>query len=167
MPFAELSSALGGALGRRDDQKWAAGWSTRHDALPVLAREGLVTLWLVGVVMQVRREQFDLIEHLLTTQRGNVAIDNLTVLNAILYVAANGCNRRGLPRKYGRWHTVYTRMSRWANAGVLDRVFEELQLLDILRVSIEVGSIDGASVKVHGGGTGALKTGALKPSASA
>jgi transposase len=117
--------------------------------------------------MQLSREQFELIEHLLPKQRGNVAIDNLTVLNAILYVAVNGCTWRGLPRKYGRWHTVYTRMSRWAKAGVLDRVFEELQLLNVLRVKIEVVSIDSTSVKVHPDGTGALKKGALKPSAGA
>ena len=117
--------------------------------------------------MQLTREQYGLIEHLLPTQRGNVAIDNLTVLNAILYVAVNGCTWRGLPRKYGRWHTVYTRMSRWAKAGVLDRVFEELQLLNVLRVKIEVVSIDSTSVEVHEGGTGALKMAALWPSAGA
>ena len=103
--------------------------------------------------MQLSREQFELIEHLLPKQRGNVAIDNLTVLNAILYVAVNGCTWRGLPRKYGRWHTVYTRMSRWAKAGVLDRVFEELQVLNVLRVKIEVVQMDSTSVKVHPDGT--------------
>jgi len=115
--------------------------------------------------MQLTQQQFELIEHLLPTQRGNVAIDNLTVLNAILYVAVNGCTWRGLPSKYGRWHTVYTRMSRWAKAGVLDRVFEELQLLNVLRIKIEVVQLDSTSVKVHPDGTGALKKGALKPSA--
>ena len=117
--------------------------------------------------MQLNRDQFGLIKHLLPKQRGNVAIDNLTVLNAILYVAVNGCTWRGLPTKYGRWHTVYTRMSRWAKAGVLDRVFEELQVLNILRVKIEVVSIDSTSIKVHPDGTGALKKGGLKPSAAA
>ena len=82
--------------------------------------------------MHLAREQFALIEHLLPVQRGNVRIDNLTLLNAILYVAVNGCTWRGLPAEYGRWHTVYTRMSRWAKAGVLDRVFEELQMLQAL-----------------------------------
>jgi len=115
----------------------------------------------------LNREQFELVEHVLPKQRGNVAIDNLTVLNAILYVAVNGCTWRGLPRKYGRWHTVYTRMSRWARAGVLDRVFEELQLLNVLRVKIEVVQIDSTSVKVHPDGTGALKKGALKRSGGA
>ena len=111
------------------------------------------------------REQFELIEGLLPRQRGNVSIDNLTVLNAILYVAVNGCTWRALPREYGRWHTVYTRMNRWVKAGVLDRVFEELQLLSFVRVRIEVVQLDSTSIKVHPDGTGALKKGGLKPSA--
>ena len=116
--------------------------------------------------MQLDRQQFALIEHLLPKQRGNVTIDNMTVLDAILYVAVNGCTWRGLPAKYGRWHTVYTRMSRWAKAGVLDRVFEELQVLNVLRVKIEMVSIDSTSVNVHPDGTGALKKGGRKPSAA-
>lgn len=91
---------------------------------------------------------------------------------AVLVYAVTGesiqrCTWRGLPRKYGRWHTVYTRMSRWAKAGVLDRVFEELQPLNIRRLKIEMVSIDGTSSKVHPDGTGALKTGVLKLSAAA
>lgn len=117
--------------------------------------------------MQLSREQFALIEHLLPVQRGNVRIDNLTLLNAVLFVAVNGCTWRALPQEYGRWHTVYTRMSRWAKAGVLDRVFEELQVLNPLRVRIEVVSLDSTSVKVHPDGTGALKKGGLKPSGAA
>ena len=114
--------------------------------------------------MQLSRAQFELIEHLLPRQRGNVRIDNLRLLNAVLYVAVNGCTWRALPKVYGRWHTVYTRMSRWARNGVLDRVFAELQVLNFLRVKIEVVSLDSTSVKVHPDGTGALKKGALKPS---
>lgn len=56
-------------------------------------------------------------------QRGNVSIPNLQVLNAILYVAEHGCKWRGLPKRFGNWHTIYTRMNRWAKAGVLDCVF--------------------------------------------
>lgn len=117
--------------------------------------------------MQLSVEQFEFIEHLLPRQRGNVAIDNLTVLNGILFVAVNGCTWRALPDKYGRWHTVYTRFNRWAKAGVIDRVFEELQLLNLLRVKIEAVGLDSTSVKVHPDGTGALKKGARKPSGEA
>ena len=41
--------------------------------------------------MQLTREQFEKIAPLLPRQRGNVLLDSFDVLNAILYVAANGC----------------------------------------------------------------------------
>ena len=96
-------------------------------------------------------------QRLSPVQRGNVSLTNLQVLNAILYVAEQGCKWRGLPKRFGRWHTVYTRMNRWAKNGVLDRVFEKLQLEQIVRVKIEAFSLDSTSVKVHPDGTGALK----------
>ena len=52
---------------------------------------------------------------------------NLQAVNAMLYVAEQGCKWRGLPNRFGNWHTIYTRMRRWAKAGVLDKMFEELQ----------------------------------------
>ena len=36
----------------------------------------------------------------------------------------NAIALRGLPARFGNWHTVYTRMNRWSKKGVLDRVFE-------------------------------------------
>lgn len=117
--------------------------------------------------MQLSEEQFELIEHLLPRQRGNVRLGNLQVLNGILHVAVNGCTWRALPQSYGRWHTVYTRFNRWAKAGVIDRIFEELQVLNLLKVRIEAVALDSTSVKVHPDGTGALKKGGLKPSAAA
>ena len=102
-------------------------------------------------------EQYARIKDSLPVQRGNVSLSNLQVLNAILYVAEQGCKWRGLPKRFGRWHTIYMRMSRWAKNGVLDRVFEQLQLEQIVRIRIEAFSIDSTSVKVHPDGTGALK----------
>ena len=58
--------------------------------------------------------QFALIQHLLPVWRRNVRIEDLTVLNAILYVAVNGCTWRGLPSQYGSCHTAYSLTSRWA-----------------------------------------------------
>ena len=77
--------------------------------------------------MEITAAQFARIEPFLPVQRGNVSLSNLQVINAILYVAEHGCKWRGLPKRLGNWHTVYTRMNRWAKAGVLDRLFEELQ----------------------------------------
>lgn len=107
--------------------------------------------------MEISAEQFATIEHCLPLQRGNVSLSNLDVLNAILYVAEQGCKWRGLPKRFGNWHTIYTRMNRWSKAGVLDRVFEELQSNQIVRIKIEAVSLDSTSVKVHPDGTGAQK----------
>ena len=95
-----------------------------------------------------------------------MSISNLEVLNAILYVAEHGCKWRGLPPRFGNWHTIYTRMNRWAKAGVLDRVFAALQDQQIIRIKIEALSLDSTIVKVHPDGTGALKKTAHRPSAS-
>ncbi len=116
--------------------------------------------------MQITQSQFDQIAHCLPVQRGNVRLNNLTVLNAILYVAEHGCKWRGLPQRFGNWHTLYTRMNRWSKSGVLDRVFEQLQRSQLVRIRIEAVSLDSTIIKVHPDGTGALKKTAPKPSAS-
>ncbi len=108
--------------------------------------------------MEITEQQYERIKDSLPVQRGNVRLTNLQVLNAILYVAEQGCKWRGLPKRFGRWHTIYTRMNRWAKNGVLDRVLEQLQLEQIVRINIEAFSLDSTSVKVHPDGTGALKT---------
>ena len=116
--------------------------------------------------MEITKAQYARIARYLPVQRGNVRISNVQVLNAILYVAEHGCKWRGLPRRFGRWHTVYTRMNRWSKNGVLDRVFEHLQREQIVRIKLEAVSLDSTSVKVHPDGTGALKKTDHRPSAS-
>ena len=69
--------------------------------------------------MELNAQQYQRIADALPLQRGNVSLDNRTVLNAILYVAEHGCKWRGLPNRFGNWHTIYTRMMRWSKSGVL------------------------------------------------
>jgi transposase len=107
--------------------------------------------------MEITVEQYEKIKDSLPIQRGNVKLQNLVVLNAILFVAEQGCKWRGLPSRFGNWHSIYTRMNRWAKNGVLDRVFEKLQTEQIVRIKIEAFSLDSTSIKVHPDGTGALK----------
>jgi transposase len=107
--------------------------------------------------MEITPEQYSRIEGYFPTQRGNVKNENLQVLNAILYVAENGCKWRGLPKRFGNWHTIYTRMNRWAKNGVLDRIFEALQRENIIQIRVEAISLDSTIVKAHPDGTGGLK----------
>lgn len=113
--------------------------------------------------MELTEAQYRHIAPCVPTQRGNVSLTNRQVLNAILYVAEQGCKWRVLPTQFGSWHTIYTCMNRWAKSGVLDRVFAQLQQAQIMRVKIEVVALDSTLVKVHPDGTGALKKTARKP----
>ena len=70
------------------------------------------------------------------------------MLNAVLYVAEQGCKWRGLPKRFGRWHTIYMRMNRWSKNGVLGSVFEKLQAEQIVRIKIEAFALDSTSIKV-------------------
>ncbi len=114
--------------------------------------------------MEITEVQYQRIADCLPRQRGNVSLNNLRVLNAILYVAEQGCKWRGLPKHLGNWHTIYTRMNRWSKAGVLDRVFARLQQEQILAIKFEVVALDSTVVKVHPDGTGALKKAVPRPS---
>jgi len=109
--------------------------------------------------MELTDAQYELIAPLLPRQRGNVTVDNHQVLNAILYVAEHGCKWRDLPARFGNWHSIYTRMNRWAKKGVLDAVFAELQHQQIVRVRVESVSLDSTIIPVHPDGTGAVKNG--------
>ena len=107
--------------------------------------------------VEINESQFARIADCLPRQRGNVGVRNIEVINAILHVAEQGCKWRALPRRFGNWHTIYTRMNRWSKAGVLDRIFTRLQQEQIIAIKLEAVSLDSTIVKVHPDGTGALK----------
>ena len=50
-------------------------------------------------------------------QRGNVAVDNHTFVNALLWMCRTGAPWRDLPECYGKWVTVYQRFDRWSGNG--------------------------------------------------
>lgn len=113
--------------------------------------------------MEITKEQYQKIAKYLPVQRGNVKISNLQLINAILYVAENGCKWRALPEKFGSWHTVYVRLNRWSKNGVLERVFEGLQTEGIIEVRVKFICLDSTTVKVHPDACGALKKTEFKP----
>src|SRR5918994_1663803 len=117
-------------------------------------------------MMRLTEEQYEMIRPLLPVQRGNVRIANLDVLNAVLFVAENGCKWRALPARFGKWHTIYTRLRRWAAAGVLDRVFQALQEHRLIRIRVECVGLDSTSGKGHPDGAGGAKKKGPRPTAS-
>jgi transposase len=100
-------------------------------------------LWSV----EITESQFQRIADCLPRQRGNVSMTNLQLLNALLSAVENGCQWRGLPKHFGNWHAIYTRMNRWSKAGVLDRIFARLQQEQILAIRMERVCLDAPSLK--------------------
>ena len=116
--------------------------------------------------VEITEAQYECVASALPRQRGNVRVSNRQRLNALLYVAEQGCKWRALPARFGPWHTIYTRMNRWSKSGVLDHVFEQLQRQQIVRIRVEAVGLDSTTVKVHPDGMGALKKTDPRPSAS-
>lgn len=100
-------------------------------------------------------EQYAAIAPLLPPKRRPPKYSNRKVLDAVLYVMTSGCSWRQLPKEYGHWHTVYTRFKRWAESGVLDRIFEELQKRNV--VQLRVVYMDSTTVRAHQAASGAVK----------
>lgn len=48
------------------------------------------------------------------------AHDNRTVVDALLWLARAEAGWRSLPARYGPWNSVWRRVSRWGDAGLLD-----------------------------------------------
>jgi transposase len=57
---------------------------------------------------------------------GRSGRDNRQFVNGVLWVLRSGAHWHDLPERYGKWKTAHTRFSRWAKAGVWERVFEAL-----------------------------------------
>ena len=74
--------------------------------------------------MQWRR-----IEPLLAGRAGMVgrpAADNRLFVHGVLWVLRSGMRWQDMPERYGKYKSVHKRFTRWAAAGVWDRVFSDL-----------------------------------------
>jgi putative transposase len=47
-------------------------------------------------------------------------------VNGVLWVLRSGARWQDLPERYGKWKSVHTRFTRWAKAGVWEKVFASL-----------------------------------------
>jgi transposase len=114
--------------------------------------------------MKLKENQYRQIEKLLPRQRGNVKVENRSLLNALIYRCENGCSWRALPQSFGPWHTIYVRIDRRAKNGVLERVYAALAAQG--SKDLQVYSLASTSVKVHPDAHGARKKTAGRRQAS-
>jgi transposase len=57
---------------------------------------------------------------------GRSGADNRLFVNGVLWVLRSGAHWQDLPERYGKWKTVHKRFTRWAKAGVWEKVFASL-----------------------------------------
>ena len=57
---------------------------------------------------------------------GRTGADKRLFVNGVLWVLRSGAHWHDLPARYGKYKTVHKRFTRWAKAGVWERVFASL-----------------------------------------
>ena len=80
-------------------------------------------------------------------------------LSAILWRHQNGAKWRAVPEELGPWWRAAQIFSRWARAGVWERL---LNLVQECGVKLGMVFLDGTSVRAHQKAAGARRKGALK-----
>ncbi len=78
---------------------------------------------------ELSEAQWRRLEPLLPDRSGTVgrpAEDNRRFVNGVLWVIRSGMRWADLPERYGKYKSVHKRFIRWAEAGVWDRLFDDL-----------------------------------------
>jgi transposase len=110
----------------------------------------------------LRNDQWERIKELLpgkASDCGVTAKDNRCFLNAVMWILRTGAPWRDLPPEYGRWHTVYTRFSRWTKKGVWQRVLTAIAH----DPDFEWLAIDSTIVRAHQHAAGAKGGSIIRP----
>ena len=69
--------------------------------------------------MKLTKIQYKKLEVLMPIARKSAKVSNYEFMCAMLYIIENGCKWRALPKKYGKWHTVYMKFNRWPKNGTI------------------------------------------------
>jgi len=78
---------------------------------------------------ELSEEQWERIKGMLSGKAedpGRSGRDNRVFVNGVMWVLRSGARWHDLPERYGKWKTAHKRFTRWAKAGVWERVFESL-----------------------------------------
>ena len=88
--------------------------------------------------------------------RGVPRVDDSRVISGIIHVIRSGLMWRDAPDIYGPHKTLYNRFVRWSQAGVFNRIFEELAAESQATGTI---MIDATHLKAHRTAASLLKKG--------
>ena len=105
----------------------------------------------------LRDDQFARIEALLPGRPGTVGrnseLGNRLFVEAVIWKFRSGAPWRDLPERFGDWKNTHRRFSRWAKAGVWERIFQHLAAA----ADNEYAMIDSTIVRAHQHSAGAPK----------
>ena len=85
--------------------------------------------------MEINGRTYGKIRRILPVQRGRVTVENITFINAPLYICENGCKWGRLPKEYGNWHVIYKRFNRRVKDGITERLFRGLHANGIVETA--------------------------------
>lgn len=96
---------------------------------------------------------------------GRPWLPHRTVVNGILWILRTGAPWRDLPRRYGRWNTVYSRFKRWRRDGTWARIFSSLldERDDRGQLDHDLWCIDGTVVRAARCAGGARRRNRRRP----
>ena len=78
---------------------------------------------------ELSASQWRKIEHFLPGRHDSVGVtakDNRNFVNSVLWVLRSGAHWKDMPAEYGNWKSAHKRFTRWARAGIWERIFEVL-----------------------------------------
>lgn len=109
-------------------------------------------------------KEWAVIEPLLPPRRGRKSLKgDRRFISAVYWLTRTGCPWRDLPRRYGKWKSVYNRFNNWSKRGVWERLFKAVQVEPSPPVprEDEASILDGSNVRAHldaAGGKGGPNT---------
>ena len=91
-------------------------------------------------------KEWERILPMLPPQRGRHSLKGeRRFISGVLWLTRTGVPWRDLPRRYGKWKSVYNRFNNWSKRGIWERLFKELQI----GPDVEGSILDGSIVRAH------------------